>query len=67
LYGSETWSFISREECWLRIFENMVLRRIAGPKRDEETGEWNRLHNKEHYALYSLLNIIRVIKSRRLR
>jgi hypothetical protein len=53
--------------CKLRVFENKVLRRIFGPKRDEVTGEWRRLHNKELYALYSLPNIIRVVKSRRLR
>jgi hypothetical protein len=47
--------------------ENTVLRRIFGPKRDEVTGEWRRLHNKDLYALYSSPNIIRVIKSRRLR
>jgi hypothetical protein len=56
-----------RKELTLRVFENKVLRRIFGPKRDEVTGEWRRLHNKELYALYSSLNIIRVIKSRRLR
>jgi hypothetical protein len=56
-----------REECRLRVFENRVLRRIFGTKRDEVTGEWSRLHNKEVYALYSSPNIIRVIKSRRLR
>jgi hypothetical protein len=56
-----------REECRLRIFESRVLRRIFGPKRDEATGEWKRLHNEELYALYSSPNIIRVIKSRRLR
>jgi hypothetical protein len=56
-----------REECRLRVFENKVLRRIFGPKRDEVTGEWRRVHNKELYALYSSLNIIRVMKSRRLR
>jgi hypothetical protein len=56
-----------REECRLRVFENKVLRRIFGPKRDEVTGEWKRLHNKELYALYSSPNIIRVIKFRRLR
>jgi hypothetical protein len=56
-----------REECRLRVFENKVLRRIFGPKRDEVTGEWRRLHNKELYALYSSPDIIRVIKSRRLR
>jgi hypothetical protein len=56
-----------REECRLRVFENRVLRRIFGSKRDEVTGEWRRLHNKELHALYSSPNIIRVIKSRRLR
>jgi hypothetical protein len=56
-----------REECRLRVFENRVLRRIIGPKRDEVRGEWSRLHNKELYALYSSPNIIRVMKSRRLR
>jgi hypothetical protein len=56
-----------QEECRLRVFENRVLRRIFGPKRDEVTGEWRRLHNKELYALYSSPNIIRVMKSRRLR
>jgi hypothetical protein len=56
-----------REECRLRIFENRVLRRIFGPKRDEVTGEWRRLHNKELHALCSSSIIIRVIKSRRLR
>jgi hypothetical protein len=56
-----------REECRQRVFEHGVLRRIFGPKRDEVTGEWRRLRNKELYALYSSPNIIRVIKSRRLR
>jgi hypothetical protein len=56
-----------REECRLRVFENRVLRRIFGPKRDEVTGDWRRLHNKELYTLYSSPNIIRVMKSRRLR
>jgi hypothetical protein len=55
-----------REECRLRVFESRVLRRIFGPKRDEVTGEWRRLHNKELYALYSAPDIIQVIKSRRL-
>jgi hypothetical protein len=56
-----------REESRLRVFENKVLRRIFGPKRDEVKGEWRRLHNKELYALSSSPNVIRVIKSRRLR
>jgi len=55
-----------REECRLRIFENMILRRIIGPKRDEN-GEWRRLHNEEIHSLYLSPNIVRVIKSRRLR
>ena len=45
LYGCETWLLILREECRLRVFENRVLRRIFGPKRDEVTGEWKTLHN----------------------
>jgi hypothetical protein len=56
-----------RDECRLRVFENKVLRRIYEPKRDEVRGEKRRLHNKELYALYSSPNIIRMIKSRRLR
>jgi hypothetical protein len=53
LYGCESWSLTLREECGLRVFENKVLRRIFRPKRDEVTGEWRRLFNKELYALYS--------------
>jgi hypothetical protein len=64
LCGFETWSLILREECRLGVLENRVLRRIFGPKRDEVTGEWRRLHNKELYALYLSPNIIRVMKSR---
>jgi len=56
-----------REERKLRVFENMVLRRIFGPRRDEVTGEWKRLHNEEINDLYSSPNIVRVIKSRRMR
>jgi hypothetical protein len=67
LYGCESWSLTLREECRLRVLENKELRRIFGPKRDEVTGEWRRLHNKELYAVYSSPSIIRVIKSRRLR
>jgi len=64
MYGFETWSFTLREEHRLRIFENRVLRKIFGPKRDEVTGDWRILHSKEVYDLYSLPNIIWVIKSR---
>ena len=56
-----------REERKLRVFENMVLRRIFGPRRDEVTGEWRRLHNEELNVLYSSPNNVRVIKSRRMR
>jgi hypothetical protein len=55
-----------REECRLRVFENKVLRRIFGPKRDEVTGEWKRLHIKELYALYFSPYNIWVMKPRRL-
>ena len=67
VYGCETWSLTLREECRLRVFENRVLRRIFGPKRDEETGEWRKLCNEELNDLYSSPNIIPVIKSRRIR
>jgi hypothetical protein len=62
LYGRETWSLTLREEQRLRVFENRVLRRIFGPKRDEATGDWKRLHNEELNGLYSSPNIIRVMK-----
>jgi hypothetical protein len=67
LYGCETWSLTLREETRLRVFENRVLRKIFGPKRDEATGEWRRLHNEELNDLYSSPNTIRIIKSRRMR
>ena len=59
LYGCEAWS--------LRVFENRVLRKVFGPKRDEVTREWRKLHNEELSELYSLPNILRVVKSRRMR
>jgi hypothetical protein len=67
LYGCETWSLTLREEHKLRVFQNRVLRRIFGPKRDEVTGEWRKLHNKELHDLYSSPSIITTIKSRRIR
>jgi hypothetical protein len=67
LYGCETWSLTLLEQQRLRVVENRVLRRTFGPKTDEVTGEWRRLHNEELNGLYSPSNIIRVIKSRRMR
>jgi hypothetical protein len=67
LYGCETWSLTVREEHKLRVFENRVLRRIFGPKRDGVTGGWRKLHNEEFHNLYSSSSIIRIIKSRRMR
>ena len=61
LYRCESWSLTLREEKKLRVFENMVLRRLFGPRRDEVTGEWMRLHNEELNDLYSSPNIVRVI------
>jgi hypothetical protein len=67
LYGCETWSLTLREEHRLRVFENRVLRRIFGLKRDEVTREWRKLHNEELHNLYSSPNIIRMIKSRKMK
>jgi len=67
LYGCETWSLTLREERKLRVFENRVLRRIFGHKRDEVTDEWRKLHNEELTVQYSSMNILRVIKSRTMR
>jgi hypothetical protein len=67
LYGCETWSLTLREEHRLRVFECRVLRRIFGPKRDEVTAEWRKLHNEELPDLYSSLSNIRIMKARRMR
>ena len=67
LYGCETWSLTLRVKRKLRVFENMVLRRIFGHRRDEVTGEWRRLHNEELSDLYCSPNIVWVIKSRRMK
>jgi len=66
LYGCETWSLTLREEHRLRVFENRVLR-VFGPKRDKVTVEWRKLHNEEFSDMYSLPNVVRVGKSRRMR
>ena len=67
LYGCETWSLTLREERRLRVFENRVLRKVFVLKRDEVTGKWRKLYNEELNDLYSLPNIVRVVKSRRMR
>jgi hypothetical protein len=67
LYGCETWSLTLREEHRLRVFENRILRRIFGPKRVDVTGEWRKLHNEELHNLYLSPDIIRQVKSRRMR
>jgi hypothetical protein len=65
LYGCETWYLTLRDEQILRVFENRVLRGIFGPKRDEVTGEWRKLHNGELHNLYLSPDIVRQIKPRR--
>ena len=67
LYGCETWSLTLREERRLRVFENRVLRRVFGPKRNEVTGEWRKLHNEELSVLYCSPSFVRMIKTRRIR
>ena len=67
LYGCETWLLTLQEERKLKVFENIVLRRIFGPRRNEVTGEWRRLRNEELNDLYSSPNIVRVINLRRMR
>ena len=67
LYGCETWSLTLREEGKLRVFENRVLKKLFAPRKDEVTVECGRLHNEELNDLYSSPNIVRVIKSRRMR
>jgi hypothetical protein len=64
LYGCETWSLTLREERRLRVFENRVLRRVFGPKKNEVTGECRKLHNEELNDLHSLPNIVRVVQSK---
>jgi hypothetical protein len=66
LYRCETWSLTLREEHRLRVFENTVLRKIFGPERKED-GSWRKLQNDEFHSLYSSPNIVRVIKSRKMR
>ena len=67
MYGCETWSLIFRDERRLRVFENRLLRRIFGPRRDGVTGEWRKLRNERLRDSYFSPNIVRVIKTRRMR
>jgi hypothetical protein len=67
LCGCETWSLTLREEHRLGVFENRVLKRIFGLKRDEVTGEWRKLHNEELHDLYSSPSVITIMKARRMR
>jgi hypothetical protein len=66
-YACETWSLTLREEHRPREFENILARRICGPRRDQVTGSWRKLHNEEFHNLYSSPSIIRMIKLRRIR
>jgi hypothetical protein len=66
LYGCETWSMTLRELYRLKVFQNRVLRRIFGPKRDEVTGGWRKLHSEELRDLYFSPSIIRIIKSKKM-
>ena len=67
LHGCETWSLTLREERRLRVLENRVMRRMFGLKRNKVTGEWRKLHNEELNDIYCSPNIVRVIKSRRMK
>jgi hypothetical protein len=67
LYACETWSLTLREQPRQRVFENRVLKRVFGPKRDEVTGEWIKLHNEELNNLFCSPNIVRLVKLRRIR
>jgi hypothetical protein len=67
LYGCETWSLTLREKHRLRVFENKVLRKIFGPKRDEMTGGWRKVHNEELHNVYYSPNINRMMQSRRMK
>ena len=67
LYGCETWSLTLKQEKKLRVFDNKVLMKIFGPKTDEQTAEWRKLHNVELHNLYGIADMIRMRKPRRLR
>jgi hypothetical protein len=67
LNGCELWCLTLREEHRLKVFENRMLRRIFGPKKDEVTGDWGKLRNEKLRNLFSSPSVIRVIKSRRMR